>query len=757
MASSHSEQVEALRISVERLCQIAATQDVEKLSVERQAIERALEDLTTEADNLRLERDDARTEASRAEFHLTATRELLEEGPDGYLITNNAGIITHANRAAQRMLGVALRFLVRKPLALFIEDTDLRIFRWRVNNARSRTQSEWPTRMRARGGASFTAGLTVSAFPSDNQNGDLRWFMRDITVRQRAEELVAAQDFTNRMLESEQLARAAAETAQLRVELLASVSSVLAASLDYPTALSRVAGLVVPAVADVVLIDLVVEQKLEQAAMSCVDASAAECLRTRRSPDPAGDHPIARVIRTGEAALHEVSTSWLEQWASLREERDLWETLRLTSIVVVPIKSHRQTHGALTFGFGPSGRHHDATDLGALKDIGLRTALALDTVRLFTALEAEQHHRDEFLAMLAHELRNPLGAVTNGLEALARANPSDRTRLLQILSRQSRHLARLLNDLLDVSGVRFGRLILQQRRLDVRTLAQDSLEELRAAGKTVGAPVRLCTDPQPVVVLGDADRLMQAIANLLDNAIKYTPPEGSIELSVGAEGDDAVLRVRDTGAGIAPEFLPRIFDVFSRAPGDPGQSHPGLGLGLSVVRDLIVKHGGTVTATSAGVGQGSEFVIRLPLDRSQELPSSAAESSPVAERSILIVEDNPDAAEALRMVLELKGHHVTIARDGRRAIEQMRSHPPNVALVDIGLPDIDGCEVGRTVRAQPGGESVYLVAVSGYSAPADRDRALQAGFNSYLIKPVAPDALLEVIGQAPHRQEQSSS
>src|SRR5262245_48718119 len=749
MASSHSEQVEALRTSVERLCQIVATQDMERLTTERQAIEQALEALTTEADTLRSERDDARTEASRAEFHLTATRELLEEGPDGYLITNSAGIIMHANRAAQRMLGVALRFLVRKPLSLFVEDGDLRIFRWRVNNARTRTQSEWPTRMRARGAVSFTAGLAVIACSSDNQNGDLRWFMREITVRQRAEELVASQYFINRLLESEQLARTAAETAQLRVELLASVSSALAASLEYPTVLSRVAGLVVPAVADVFLIDLAVEEKLEQAAMACVDASAAERLRIRRPPDPAGEHPIARVIRTGEATLHEVSTSWLEQWADSPEERDLWETLRLTSVVIVPIKSHRQTHGALTFGFGLSGRHHEASDLGALKDIGLRTALALDTARLFKALEAEQHHRDEFLAMLAHELRNPLGAVTNGLEALARANPSDRARLLQILSRQSRHLAHLLNDLLDVSGVRFGRLMLQQRRLDVRALAHDSLEELRTAGKTIGSAVRLRTDPQPVVVLGDADRLMQAIANLLDNAIKYTPPDGSIELSVGAEGADAVLRVRDTGAGIAPEFLPRLFDVFSRGPGDPGQTNPGLGLGLSVVRDLIVKHGGTVTATSAGVGQGSEFVIRLPLDHSQELPSSATESSPVVARSILIVEDNPDAAEALRMVLELKGHRVTIARDGGHAIEQARSHPPNVALVDIGLPDIDGCEVGRTVRAQPGGERVYLVAISGHSAPADRDRALQAGFNSYLVKPVAPDALLEVIGQAP--------
>jgi two-component system, sensor histidine kinase len=251
--------------------------------------------------------------------------------------------------------------------------------------------------------------------------------------------------------------------------------------------------------------------------------------------------------------------------------------------------------------------------LRVLEDIGLRTALALDTAQIFRALEAEQRHRDEFLAMLAHELRNPLAAVSNGLAALERVDAQTRVQLLQILSRQSKHLARLLNDLLDVSGVRFGRVTLERRRLDVRELARQTLDVFEASGKTAKLSVALHLYARPVCVVGDADRLEQVIANLLDNAVKYTPSPGSIDLSVAAEDDDAVVRVRDSGVGIAAEFLPRIFEVFSRGTRDPGQDSPGLGLGLSVVRDLVVKHGGTVSATSAGAGKGSEFVVRLPL------------------------------------------------------------------------------------------------------------------------------------------------
>jgi len=751
MTAPRSEHAEALRSSVERLSRLVGVEDQEMLSVERRKLEQALAGLTAEADGLRAERDNARGEMRRAELQLTAARQVLDDGPDGFIVTDRAGIILQANRAATQLLGVSSRFLVRKPLSLFIDEADLRMFRWRVNNAHVWSHGEWPVRVRPRNGPPFIAGLTVSVFTGgDGRTSDLRWFLRDIGTRQRAEDLAAAQEFTNQMLQSEQAARTAAEAARRASDLQVEVSGLLAASLDYPAALSGVMDLIVPDAADICVVDLLAGRALEQAATACADAVAAERLRSRQPPDPASDHPIAEVIRTGDVLLvSEVSEGWLDRWADTVAARDVWERINLASVVVVPIRSHRQTHGALICGLASSGRRYGEADLRSFKDIGLRIAFALDTVRLFRALEAEHRHRDEFLAMLAHELRNPLGAVTNGLEALEHASPSDRAHLLQILSRQSRHLARLLNDLLDVSGVRFGRLMLRQERLDLRDLARQSLDVLRTAGKNMGPTITLRTDSQPVAVVGDADRLMQVIANLLDNAVKYTPDDGSIELSVGAEGSDAVVRVRDSGVGIASEFLPRIFDVFSRGRALPEQSRPGLGLGLSVVRELVMKHGGSVEASSTGPGQGSEFVIRLPLQRDQEVPIAAAVSPPVVARSILIVEDNADAAEVLRMALELNGHHVRTASNGRQGIEQALAEPPDVALVDIGLPDIDGYEVGRTVRAQPGGGGVYLVALTGHSAAADRDRALRAGFDSYLVKPVAPDALREVIAQAP--------
>jgi len=750
MEPQRSEHAETLRLSVERVCGLVASQNLEMLGLEREKLERALAGLIANAEALRTERDDARDEARRAELELAATRQVLGNGPDGFIITDRAGVIIQANPAATQMLGVSSRFIAGKPLSLFIDEIDLRTFRWRVNNAQFRNQGEWPIRVRPRNGPSFMAGLTVTAFAGGGDTAsDLRWFLREIGSSQRAEELAAAQEFTHQMLESEQAARAAAESAQRASELQVEVGGRLAASLDYPSELSQIPPLIVPTSADVFLIDLFVDGALEQTAMGCADASGAERMRTRKPPHPSSHHPIAQVIRTGDSLLvSEVTQPWLQEWADSVGAREIWAPLGLASVAIVPVRSHRQTHGALTFCVGPSGHRYRDADLRLFQDIGRRIALALDTARLFKALEAEQRHRDEFLAMLAHELRNPLGAVTNGLEALERASATDRVRLLQILSRQSRHLARLLNDLLDVSGVRFGRLTLQQKRLDLRDLARQSLDVLRTAGKNGGPTITLSVDPEPVAVIGDADRLLQAIANLLDNAVKYTPGDGSIELSVAAQTPDAVLRVRDSGVGIAAEFLPRIFEVFSRGR-LPEQSRPGLGLGLSVVRELVVKHGGSVEASSPGPGRGSEFVIRLPLQPEEGHASSAsAGRAPVVERSIVIVEDNADAAEALRMALELDGHHVTTASSGRQGIEQARG-AADVVFVDIGLPDMDGCEVARKIRDRFGGAGVYLVALTGRSGPEDRDRALRAGFDSYLVKPVAPDALREVIAQAP--------
>ena len=503
MTAQRSELAELLRSSVERLCRMASTENLEMLRLERQNVEQALEGMAAQVESLRAERDDARSATRRAELELAASRQVLDDGPDGFIVTDSAGIILQANRAATQLLGASS--LIRRPLSLFIDEADLGMFRWRVNNTHAWRYGEWPMRVRPRNGPSFIAGLTVTAFTGgDGKTSDLRWFLRDIGTRQRAEELAAAQEFTKQMLEREQAARAAAESARRASELQVEVSDFLAASLDYPAALAGLPTLIVPTAADAFVVDLLVDSRLAQTAATCVDALGTERLLARQPPRLASDHAIAQVVRTGEALLvPQVSASWLEQWAESIEARDVWERIGLASVVIVPIRSHRQTHGALTFGVGRSARRYGEADVRTFKDIGLRTALALDTARLFKALEAEQHHRDEFLAMLAHELRNPLGAVTNGLEALERANAADRAQLLQILSRQSRHLARLLNDLLDVSGVRFGRLTLQQQRVDLRDLARQSLDVLRTARRDAGPTITLRGGPEPVPVVGD--------------------------------------------------------------------------------------------------------------------------------------------------------------------------------------------------------------------------------------------------------------
>jgi CheY-like chemotaxis protein len=245
----------------------------------------------------------------------------------------------------------------------------------------------------------------------------------------------------------------------------------------------------------------------------------------------------------------------------------------------------------------------------------------------------------------------------------------------------------------------------------------------------------------------DPDRIEQVVSNIVDNAVKYTPRGGSIDVAVAAESGQGVVRVRDNGIGIDAQHLPRIFDVFSRV--SSGQvSRPGLGLGLAVVRDLVTQHGGSVEAFSDGLGHGSEFVIRLPLEDAVDAPVPAEPPEVPAGGSILLVEDNEDAREALRVLLDLSGFDVATAVGGYEAIEAIRHHPPQVALVDIGLPDMEGHQVARTVRADPGSQGVYLIALTGYGQPLDRQRALEAGFDAHLVKPVDPDTLLRILGQA---------
>jgi signal transduction histidine kinase/CheY-like chemotaxis protein len=365
--------------------------------------------------------------------------------------------------------------------------------------------------------------------------------------------------------------------------------------------------------------------------------------------------------------------------------------------------------------------------------------------------------KDEFLAMLGHELRNPLAAIRNAHSVLERVGSTEtaEVRQRQVIDRQTRHLARMVDDLLDISRVTLGKINLQAQPVELQEVIESCLRELGTAAQAESHHLALDVATEPVEVDGDPVRLEQIVSNLLHNAIKYTPPGGRIAISVGKTGGEAIIRVSDSGVGIPSEMLPRVFDLFTQVESSIPRSQGGLGLGLPLVRSLVELHGGRVSAASPGPGGGSEFVVRLPLRQS----SGAAEcrptltgrmaggSAPGQGLRILIVEDNQDGRESLRDLLEIWGYRVDLAEDGPAGLEHALAAPPDVALIDIGLPGYDGNEVARRIRANLNGHSPCLIAMTGYGQPEDRGRALEAGFDTYLVKPVEPEMLSRLLAE----------
>jgi signal transduction histidine kinase/CheY-like chemotaxis protein len=375
---------------------------------------------------------------------------------------------------------------------------------------------------------------------------------------------------------------------------------------------------------------------------------------------------------------------------------------------------------------------------------------------LLARLEDGVRQRDEFLAMLGHELRNPLGAIRNAIQILDRVSSQEPAAVetRAVITRQVRHLTHLVDDLLDVSRVTSGKIVLQRLPLDLREVARRSVQAQDASARERGHALTLSPAEEALPVEGDAVRLDQVITNLLTNAVKYTPPNGRIDVRVGREGSQALVRVRDNGIGIAADMLPHIFELFTQAPASLARSQGGLGIGLTVVRRLVEMHGGTIHAASAGPGRGSEFSVRLPLrpaavpEALQEADADTADPPTPGSRLILIIEDNADNRQTLQKVLKLLGHRVEAAEDGERGLEKLLALHPEVALVDIGLPGLDGYQVARRVRSEPGGRDVFLIALTGYGQPEDRRRALAAGFDDHLAKPVDLDQLALLLSRA---------
>jgi PAS domain S-box-containing protein len=364
--------------------------------------------------------------------------------------------------------------------------------------------------------------------------------------------------------------------------------------------------------------------------------------------------------------------------------------------------------------------------------------------------EAESHTRakDEFLAMLSHELRNPLGTITTALAVLNRlVTGDDLRRVTDMIGRQTVHLTRLVDDLLDVARVTSGRVELRREVLDLRELVAQCVRALANAGRT--RQHHVVVEGESVPVQGDPARLAQVVDNLLDNALKYTAPGGHIRLSVSRVQNDAMLRVLDTGEGIRAELRERVFERFVQEPQTLDRARGGLGLGLALVKQLVDLHGGSVAVTSAGPGQGSEFTVRVPATLApgsrSDTAASATLTAATGRRRVLIVEDNADAREGLRMLLTHFGHDVETSEDAPSGLEKLRTFRPDVALIDIGLPGVDGYTLARMVRDTPDTRATRLIALTGYGQDEDRQKALASGFDSHLTKPIDPTTLERVL------------
>jgi two-component system CheB/CheR fusion protein len=394
----------------------------------------------------------------------------------------------------------------------------------------------------------------------------------------------------------------------------------------------------------------------------------------------------------------------------------------------------------------------------------LQTEVA-ERVRIELALKEADRHKDEFLAMLAHELRNPLAPIHNAVQLMHRQSFTDPQLAWSrdVIGRQLAHLTRLVDDLLDVSRITRGKINLNKEVIELETLMTRTVETVQPLIDERGHTLTVDVPTGMLAVLGDPTRLVQAIGNVLSNAAKYTERGGRITLAAAESDTELVIRVRDNGIGIRADLMPMIFNLFTQLDRTSGPAQSGLGIGLALVQRLVEMHGGSVTARSDGLGHGSEFVIRLPLFIRERIESgqpiqqlSALEQSMTnadlatrAQRRILVADDNNDALESLATLLQLSGHEVYTAANGAVALESAEQHRPEVALLDIGMPKLDGYEVARRIRAQPWGQRITLVALTGWGQDSDRKRSQEAGFDSHLVKPLDLDKLTELLAALP--------
>jgi signal transduction histidine kinase/CheY-like chemotaxis protein len=561
------------------------------------------------------------------------------------------------------------------------------------------------------------------------------------------------------LLAAERQSRAAAERARKHLELLAKAGEVLSRSLEPETTLQGIASILVPEIADWCRIDLMDANGVMQRALTYhSDPERARfgtelVSKLRAQPETQGS--MAWV------ALH--SQPHLAQFDRRADfdpvrDRDLLtfaEAINLRTLYVVPLIARGRTIGSLAALQAESNRPITDADRSLIGEIAQRAALAIDNARLFA--EAEQalkdaetanRSKDEFLAMLGHELRNPLAPIVTALHVMNLKDDKSSVEERRIIERQVAHLSRLVDDLLDVSRITKGKIQLERGLVNMKAVVARAIELTQPALDRRSRPIEQHLPQEPVFVAGDSVRLVQVLCNLLTNAAKFTPRDGRLAIRLTTENGEAVVAVEDSGKGISPELLPRIFELFVQGEQPIDRRAGGLGLGLAIVKTLVHMHRGTVTAESEGLGRGTTFIVRLPAVAGA---STAVSDAPVPEPKrqasgrVLIVDDNADAAQTLDLLLGNAGYDVRTAMDADHAFQILRDFVPDVAVLDIGLPRMDGYELARCLRDDMRFEGLRLVALTGYGRERDRERALSSHFDEHLVKPIAPARLLEVI------------
>ncbi len=575
-------------------------------------------------------------------------------------------------------------------------------------------------------------------------------------VRRQADERVA--------LAAAESARRLAESNDRRSAFLAHASRVLSGSLDVAVGARELLSLVVPRVAPLAVLQLVDE-----------GASPQALVASQR-----GDQPptTAEVDAAGiPAPLHAACCEAMQKQeratvpaASLRrisgEGLALEGPLALKSAVAVPLMIGERVLGVLLVGSHQSEPGTGAQDWAALEELASRAAIAFENAHLYRSLRAEiverraaeaelqeaNQRKDEFLAMLSHELRNPLAPIRNALELIRRIAPPDPkfTWAGEVMDRQVHHLTRLVEELLDVARISQGKIQLNKEPVDLAAVIAQSVETAQPFIDARGHALTVKVPDTPVWLQGDFARLAQVVSNLLHNAAKYSDDGGRIQLELSVHDGEALIVVRDNGIGMDAELLPRIFDLFAQGARSLDRMQGGLGVGLTLARRLVELHGGRVEAFSEGSRKGAEFHVTIPCVSVVPRDDDTTEEVRAADtrgRRVLIVDDNQDAAESVAQYLQLEGHEVKAVGDGLQALACAPVFAPHIVVLDIGLPIMDGYEVARRMRRLPATQHALLVAMTGYGQKEDLQRAEEAGFDKHFVKPTDPRALVQLIAE----------